>query len=283
VGGPTKIGLVANSDDVDCNGSGKGMQKQIYECRPAAYRRSLSLLSDYLVLYSSAMKVELVLASASPRRRELIQMLGFPFTVRAADVDEESVMEPDAAANARQTAALKAEAVVGTLLAGAERQRFETAYVVAADTTVAVDGRMLAKPAGEQEAWQMLRLLRGRGHQVYTGITLVYPATGRTIQDVAATAVTMRDYSDAEIAAYVATGDPMDKAGAYAIQHRQFRPVATLDGCYANVVGLPLCHLACALQKMGVALPLKRPTVCPPNVGLCPFYPTLFEKYRESC
>jgi septum formation protein len=223
------------------------------------------------------MRAELILASASPRRHELIRLLSLPFTVQAADVDEESVTQPDPAENARQTAALKAEVVVAALAARADRLA-DKAIVVAADTTVAIDGRMLAKPAGENEAWQMLRLLRGRNHHVYTGLTLIQPETGHTIYDVAVTAVTMRHYSDAEIAAYIASGDPMDKAGAYAIQHPEFRPVAALEGCYANVIGLPLCHLACALHEMSVALPVKRSAVCPPQSSQCPFYPTLLEK-----
>jgi septum formation protein len=223
------------------------------------------------------MRAELILASASPRRPELIRLLGLPFTVQVADVHEESVTQPDPAENARQTAALKAEAVVAALAARADRLA-DKAIVVAADTTVAIDGRMLAKPAGENEAWQMLRLLRGRNHHVYTGLTLIQPETGHTIYDVAVTAVTMRHYSDAEIAAYIAGGDPMDKAGAYAIQHPEFRPAAALEGCYANVVGLPLCHLACALHEMSVALPVKRSAVCPPEPSQCPFYPTLLEK-----
>jgi septum formation protein len=228
------------------------------------------------------MKGELILASASPRRRELMQSLGLPFTIRPADVDEESVTDPDPVANVRQTAALKAGAVAAALAAEAGPQAPE-AILVAADTTVALDGRMLAKPSGVDEAWQMLQLLRGRRHQVYTGITLLHLSSGRIMEDVAATAVTMRDYSDAEIAAYIATGDPLDKAGAYAIQHAQFRPAAALDGCYANVVGLPLCHLVCALQEMGVTLSLPGPVACPPQPGQCPFYPTALEKWANSC
>jgi septum formation protein len=229
------------------------------------------------------MEVELILASASPRRRQLIRLLGLPFTVCPANVDEEEVTDPDPVENVRQTAALKAAAIVAAMQAGTERHAMEKAIVVAADTTVAVDGRMLAKPADENEAWHMLRLLRGRSHLVYTGITLIHLAAGRTTHEVAATKVSMRDYAEAEIAAYIASGDPMDKAGAYAIQHPQFRPVAALDGCYANVVGLPLCQLACALHDMGVAMPVDRSAVCPAQPRQCPFYPTNLEKYQESC
>jgi septum formation protein len=228
------------------------------------------------------MKGELILASASPRRHELMLNLGMPFTIRVANVDEESVTDPDPATNVCRTAALKARAVAADLAAEADHPAPDS-ILVAADTTVAVDGRRLAKPSGADEAWWMLRLLRGRRHQVYTGISLLQPASGRIVEAVAATIVTMRDYSDAEIAAYIATGDPMDKAGAYAIQHPHFRPVAALDGCYANVVGLPLCHLVCALEGMGITLPLPGPVACPPHPRQCPFYPTSLEKWADSC
>jgi MAF protein len=98
----------------------------------------------------------------------------------------------------------------------------------------------------------MLRRLRGRVHQVYTALTLVEAATGRSVTEVAATDVPMRNYTDDEIKVYIASGDPFDKAGAYAIQHAGFHPVAALRGCYSNVMGLPLCHLVRALRAFGI-------------------------------
>jgi predicted house-cleaning NTP pyrophosphatase (Maf/HAM1 superfamily) len=99
-------------------------------------------------------------------------------------------------------------------------------------------------------------------HQVYTALTLVDAATGRSVTEVAATDVPMRDYTDDEIEAYIASGDPFDKAGAYAIQHAGFHPVAALRGCYSNVMGLPLCHLVRALRAFGIELGADVPLRC---------------------
>ena len=185
-----------------------------------------------------------ILASASPRRRELIRLLGLPFEVQQADVDEEKVTHPNPAVNAMETARLKATTIAATVT--------EPAIVVGADTIVALGNQMLGKPAGQAEAWEMLRALRGRSHQVHSGLAVVDTTTGRTLTDVASVQVSMRPYSDAEIAAYIASGDPFDKAGGYAIQHPQFRPVSQLRGCYAAVVGLPLCHLARLLRELDI-------------------------------
>lgn len=192
------------------------------------------------------MQTQFILASQSPRRRELIQLLGFPFRVMVADVDEDSVITTDPARNVVQTAQLKSNQI---------REQLDTAVlpphtlILAADTTVAFAGEMLNKPADEQEARQMLRRLRDKQHEVHTGFVLLESGSGREWQGVSTAVVTMRPYSDAEIDAYVATGDPLDKAGAYAIQHPQFRPVAHLQGCYCNVMGLPICDLIRALAE----------------------------------
>ena len=131
----------------------------------------------------------------------------------------------------------------------------ENALILAADTTVADGDTILGKPADADEARAMLRRLRGRVHQGYTALTLLDTATGRSVTEVAETHVPMRDYTDAEIEAYIASGDPFDKAGSYAIQNAQFHPVAGLRGCYANVVGLPLCHLIRALRAFDIKPP----------------------------
>ncbi len=191
---------------------------------------------------------DLILASASPRRQALIQLLGRSVIVRPTAVDEESVTHPDPAVNVVRTARLKAEAAAAAL--------DTDGIVIAADTTVVLDGEMLNKPAGAAEARAMLRRLRGRTHHVHTGLVLLDAARGRAASTLSTTAVTMRDYDDAEIDAYVASGDPLDKAGSYAIQHTGFRPVARLDGCYTGVVGFPLCRLAGALQELGVSVDL---------------------------
>jgi MAF protein len=123
--------------------------------------------------------------------------------------------------------------------------------ILAADTAVVLRGDILGKPSGPAEAEAMLRRLRNCAHQVYTGLAVLRPGDGAELSDVVATDVYMRDYSDAEIQTYVAGGDPMDKAGAYAIQHADFHPVQNLQGCYANVMGLPVCHLAQMLARFG--------------------------------
>lgn len=134
--------------------------------------------------------------------------------------------------------------------------------ILAADTTVADEGQILGKPATPHEAAQMLKQLRGRTHQVYTGLAVLDALTGRLEQEVSITDVPMREYSDEEIAAYVATGDPFDKAGGYAIQNSTFRPVQTRTGCYANVVGLPLCHLLKILRRMEIPVTQDIPYLC---------------------
>lgn len=211
----------------------------------------------------------IILASASPRRQALIQLLQRPVRVQIADVDEESITHPDPAVNVVETARLKAEAVAATTT--------ENALIIAADTTVALEGQMLNKPDTLARAHAMLRRLRGRSHQVYTGIALLQTENGRSVTTVSKTDVTMRSYSEEEIATYVATGDPLDKAGAYAIQHSGFRPVAALDGCFTGVVGLSLCRLMNALHEIGltVSLPVATETH---DYQACPICLSLMEE-----
>lgn len=159
-----------------------------------------------------------------------------------ADVDEEAHFLPDPLAGAVSVAAAKLAATPAT-----EADE----CVVAADTLVVLDGRVLAKPADEADATRMLRSLRARGHDVLTGVALRDPSQ-RTWAAVVATRVEMRAYADDEIAAYVARGEPFDKAGGYAVQDQVFTPVARLDGCYLNVVGLPLCAVAAGLRALNV-------------------------------
>lgn len=188
--------------------------------------------------------MKLILGSGSPRRRALLSKLGVHFDVITADVDEDSITMPDPAQNVLARARLKAAALQAIVPEGA--------LVITADTTVADEGEMLNKPADEQEAWSMLDQLRGRIHQVHTGV-IVRQADGVEHEIINTTNVVMRPYTDDEIAAYIATGDPMDKAGAYAIQHPEFRPVERIEGCYTGVMGFPLCDVAEVLQTLGVA------------------------------
>jgi septum formation protein len=176
----------------------------------------------------------LLLASASPRRRALLAALGLPFTVAAADVDETPLDGEEAQACALRLALAKASVVAA---------RHHEAWVLGADTVVVLDGRMLGKPGSAEEAVHFLRLLRDRRHEVITALALLDAASGELRQAAEVTAVWLRDYGEEEIAAYVASGDPFDKAGGYAIQAGAFRPVRRVVGSETNVIGLPLGRL----------------------------------------
>ena len=210
----------------------------------------------------------LLLASQSPRRRELLALLGLPFEVAVANVAEVPRTDESPAELVVRLGQAKAQAVV----------THSDTVVIACDTVVALDGEILGKPRDATEATSMLHRLRGRSHTVYSGVTLLEPATGCALTDVAGTRVTMRAYTDAEIAAYVASGDPLDKAGAYAVQHPGFHPVAALQGCYANVVGLPLCHLTRCLHAWGVEPPCDVSAACQSHTGhRCTVYATMLD------
>ncbi len=197
-------------------------------------------------------KKQLILASNSPRRKELLALLQLPFKVVPADVDE-SLREGETAEVYVRRMALEKAAKVP---AGPDD------IVIAADTVVVNDGAILGKPKDNEEAFKILQSLRGKTHTVLTAINLVSGTTGQIWMDLCSTQVPMRDYSDEEIRKYVASGDPLDKAGAYAIQHAEFNPVETLRGCYASVMGLPLCHLTRSLRMLGVEVPVATPQVC---------------------
>ncbi len=216
------------------------------------------------------MSERLLLASQSARRRELLWLLGLPFDAVAPDVEESQRPGEKPAELVARLAAAKAQAVA----VPADRP---SAAIVACDTIVALDGEVLGKPRDPADAERMLRRLRGREHFVYSGIALREPATDRTVTEVVETVVRMREYDDAEVAAYVASGDPLDKAGGYAVQNAAFHPVAGLEGCYANVMGLPLCHLARLLRGWGIAIPNDVPTVCQAHTGWeCRVYAALW-------
>lgn len=184
----------------------------------------------------------LILASQSPRRRELLGRLGLSFTVRAADIDE--TMDPGRPAF-DEVARLSREKAAAIAL-GAEPGD----VIVAADTIVVLDGRILGKPRNEADARAMLSALSGREHQVMTGVTV---RRGQQVQtETCVTQVHFRPLSQAEIAAYVATGDPLDKAGAYGVQGLASVFVDRLDGDFFNVMGLPLCALSRVLEEMDV-------------------------------
>lgn len=187
--------------------------------------------------------IPLILASNSPRRRQLLALGGWEYGLDISHVDESLVAGESPAEYVRRLAAEKAQAVLPRAHPGQ--------VIIGADTSVVIDGDILGKPASQAEARQMLRRLRGRTHQVYTGIAVLQAGEDNPQTDVVVTDVPMRAYSDAEIEAYIATGDPMDKAGAYGIQNPAFQPVASMAGCYASVMGLPLCSLSVLLERAG--------------------------------
>ena len=209
------------------------------------------------------MTPQLILASRSPRRRELLAHLGVPFRVVVPEVEEDaepaSSGQPEGLAEALALA--KAEAVA--------RDEGE-AVVIAADTIVVDGDTILGKPADGAAAAETLRRLRGKTHRVITGLAVVDAVSGRRAASQVVTAVQMRDYSDAEVAAYVARGEPLDKAGAYAIQDEQFHPVASYDGCYCNVVGLPLKALVILLRRAGLDIRTDNLQDLPPQCAACP-------------
>lgn len=189
---------------------------------------------------------QVVLASASPRRRWLLGQLGLPFTVIESDIDEAAFF---------RKGITPGEYVVTLALSKAKgvASRFkEPVLVLGADTVVVVDGTILGKPNSAEEAKEMLALLQGRSHEVYTGVALVEAVTGRELTAVERTEVTIRALSRNEIEAYVASGEPLDKAGAYAIQGLGATIVSGINGCFYNVVGLPLVRLASMLKEWGI-------------------------------
>jgi septum formation protein len=210
--------------------------------------------------------MHLILASSSPRRRALIASLGQPFDIVKPDIDEDIRRGETPLDYVSRLSREKAAAVLKHLSTTGQRKAVEV-MVLAADTivlsadTIGVeqDGGLLGKPRDMDEAWDMLKRLRDQPHEVYTAFTLhgsgdEHPFWTERVR----TLVIMRPYSDEEIAAYIATGDPFDKAGGYAIQHAGFHPVARIDGCYNNVVGLPLCRVKTALASVswgGVTAP----------------------------
>lgn len=175
--------------------------------------------------------MQLILASASPRRKALLSLFGIPFTVRAADIDETMDPEKPPFDEVARVSRLKALAV----------SRGEEDIVIAADTIVVCQGKVLGKPHSEDEAASMLRLLSGRDHQVMTGCTILYGDRAETFTEV--TSLHFRPLREKEIQKYVQSGEPMDKAGAYGIQGGAALFCEKLEGDYYNVMGLPVCRL----------------------------------------
>jgi nucleoside triphosphate pyrophosphatase len=193
------------------------------------------------------MTPNLLLASASPRRKELLAQAGFSFEVRPSSVPEEYRAGEDPIAFATRLAREKAQAVFAI-----ELEKNASRMVLGADTVVLVEGEILGKPSDAADAARMLRLLSGRTHHVITGLCLVSEVATESASEV--TGVTFTTLSDAEIEAYIASGEPMDKAGAYGIQGRAAKWIPRIQGCYFNVVGLPLALVANMVEGMNTRM-----------------------------
>lgn len=181
--------------------------------------------------------MNIILASQSPRRKELLGLLNIPFSVRVADIDETLEEALPVAEAVARLSRRKAEAI--------SRQGAD--IVIAADTVVVCDGAVLGKPKDEEDAYRMLRMLSGRQHQVMTGLTVLQDE--KAVSHTEITDIFFRDLTDTEIRAYIATKDPMDKAGAYGIQNGAALFVEKIHGDYFNVVGLPVCRLGLILRE----------------------------------
>lgn len=196
----------------------------------------------------------LILASASPRRRELLTQTGLAFTLAAANLSEELLPGEAAAAYVQRLAEEKAQAVWNAHKSAATPG--DPLTVLAADTCVVSEGNILGKPADTADARRMLELLSGRTHAVMTGLAVITAL--RTVRDVEITQVTFNQLTEAEIAHYVLSGEPLDKAGAYAIQGYAARWIPRIEGCYFNVVGLPIARtIALLAEAQAAATPVE--------------------------
>jgi septum formation protein len=189
----------------------------------------------------------LVLASASPRRKELLTQADYEFKIIPANIPEERHPNEDPTAFVARLAQEKAQAVFDLLSNGSPEGNL---LVLGADTIVVTPEEILGKPQNPEDAARMLRLLSGRTHQVITGVCLVSKEHTQVATET--TAVTMREITEPEIAAYIASGEPMDKAGGYAIQGYAARWIPRIEGCYFNVVGLPIARVAEMLERVGL-------------------------------
>jgi septum formation protein len=187
----------------------------------------------------------LILASSSPRRQELLAQTGLRFTVAAANINEDLLPNEAAAAYVQRLAEEKAQAIWNANQAADSLD--DPLVVLGADTCVVCDGRILGKPTDTADARRMLELLSGRTHAVLTGLAAI--SSGKIARDVEVTQVTFNQLNDREIAQYIANGEPMDKAGAYAIQGYAARWIPRIEGCYFNVVGLPIARTISLLAE----------------------------------
>jgi 23S rRNA (uracil1939-C5)-methyltransferase len=214
------------------------------------------------LLELAAASVPLVLASASPRRRELLSRLGLNFKVMPADVVEESYPYELPGDMVARLSLSKALAVV---------PRIDSGYIIAADSMVVLGGTAFGKPKDEQDARRMLRQLRGTRHQVATGVTVFEAGSGRRLTGTMTSDIKLRNFTDEEIEASIQSGVPLDKAGAYAVQDKLLRPAESWVGCYSNIIGLPMCLVGQMLQELGCDTSAWRTSPLPGDCGpTCP-------------
>ena len=189
----------------------------------------ISEMEIYLIMNQNSSAPRLILASGSPRRRELLAKMGYTFEICVPDVDEHAV------GHVRDIVA-----ALSQRKARAAAEHYCEGTVIASDTLVSYQGAPLGKPEDAADAFRMLKMLSGNTHEVFTGVTLLDAASGRALTRVVRTGVTFRPLTDVEIDAYIATGEPMDKAGAYGIQGGAGKFVVQLDGSFENVMGFPV-------------------------------------------
>jgi MAF protein len=185
----------------------------------------------------------ILLASNSARRRQLIKLTGWNVTFTSADIDESRRLGEPAREYVTRLAREKAHKYIN---------QTRVDYILAADTVVVNGEIIFGKPVDAGDALAILIALRGHTHQVLTALTLMNPGKGEEVEDLCISEVPMRSYSTEELEAYIRSGDPMDKAGAYAIQNREFHPVEAFSGCFASVMGMPLCHLERSALRCGL-------------------------------
>lgn len=205
---------------------------------------------------------KIILASGSPRRKELLTSLGLPFQVITSGASEDIDLSLPPEEIVKQLGEIKAQAVAKNLK--------EDALIIGSDTTISFEGKILGKPKDKEEARSILSMLKNNIHQVFSGIAIVDNQTQKVVSGFVATNIKMKNYSDNEMDKYISSGEPMDKAGSYAIQGEGGKLVEEIDGCYNNVVGFPLCKLTELLAHFDIVISKKE---CPcklPSGSPCP-------------
>ncbi|HBO33842.1 MAG TPA: septum formation protein Maf [Anaerolineaceae bacterium] len=216
---------------------------------------------------------KLILASGSPRRNELLRLLGIPFNKRPADIDERKFGSESPRQYVERMALEKGQTL----------EVLTDELVLSADTIVDLEGLVLGKPVDLEDAKWILKLMRGKTHRVHTALSLHNGEEDTIAGEVCLTLVKMRNYSDEEIDAYLARNDYRDKAGGYAIQDGQFHPVEQVEGCYANVMGLPLCHVYRLLKKAGVSMDVEIADLCQRYNDInCEVFPSILNEQKNE-